>query len=203
MTQNKFLTHALAAAAVLAASGAVHAQVTNGSFEDPLVTYQATPPAGWTGSAEHFNPFAYDPDLGAAQDGVMVVDLAWASGGSIAQQLATSVGQQYQVSFWMGNSNYVGRAGASQIDVSVDGYNGSFNIGAATQTAIAWQPMSFLFTATTATPTLTFSNSQDQLQVFAFMDNVTVTAVPEPSAYVLALVGLGMLGFMARRRQGS
>ena len=34
-------------------------------------------------------------------------------------------------------------------------------------------------------------------------DNVTVTAVPEPEAYVMLLAGLGLLGFMARRRKES
>jgi len=34
-------------------------------------------------------------------------------------------------------------------------------------------------------------------------DNVTVTAVPEPETYAMLLAGLGLLGFMARRRKES
>lgn len=35
----------------------------------------------------------------------------------------------------------------------------------------------------------------------AIFDNVSVSAVPEPSTYVLMLAGLGLVGFMARRRK--
>lgn len=35
----------------------------------------------------------------------------------------------------------------------------------------------------------------------AFIDTISVSAVPEPETYAMFLVGLGLLGFMARRRQ--
>lgn len=35
------------------------------------------------------------------------------------------------------------------------------------------------------------------------IDDVTISAVPEPSAYAMLLAGLGMMGFMVRRRKQS
>lgn len=37
--------------------------------------------------------------------------------------------------------------------------------------------------------------------VGALLDNVSVSAVPEPEIYAMLLVGLGMMGFMTRRRK--
>jgi hypothetical protein len=34
-------------------------------------------------------------------------------------------------------------------------------------------------------------------------DNVTVTAVPEPETYALFMAGLGLMGFIARRRKNG
>jgi len=35
------------------------------------------------------------------------------------------------------------------------------------------------------------------------LDNVSVAAVPEPETYALMLAGLGLLGFMARRKKAA
>ena len=37
----------------------------------------------------------------------------------------------------------------------------------------------------------------------SYSGSITVTPVPEPEAYAMLLGGLGMLGFLARRRKGS
>ncbi len=36
---------------------------------------------------------------------------------------------------------------------------------------------------------------------FTQLDNVTVAAVPEPETYVMMLAGLGLMGFMVRRKK--
>ncbi len=35
------------------------------------------------------------------------------------------------------------------------------------------------------------------------LDNLSVSAVPEPSTYMLMLAGLGAIGMLARRRSGK
>ena len=35
------------------------------------------------------------------------------------------------------------------------------------------------------------------------LDNVSVTAVPEPETYALFIAGLGLMGFVARRRKND
>jgi hypothetical protein len=37
----------------------------------------------------------------------------------------------------------------------------------------------------------------------ALLDNVSVSAVPEPETYAMLLAGLGFVGFMARRKRRS
>jgi len=44
-------------------------------------------------------------------------------------------------------------------------------------------------------------NSNDNIG--ALLDNVSISAVPEPETYAMLLAGLGLLGFMARRRKES
>ncbi len=58
------------------------------------------------------------------------------------------------------------------------------------------------------THTLSFSGMADgatYVDTSAFLDNVrmTVTPVPEPETYAMMLAGLGLLGFMARRKKSA
>ena len=39
--------------------------------------------------------------------------------------------------------------------------------------------------------------------VGALLDNVTVTAVPEPESYAMIMAGLGLMGFIVRRRKNG
>ena len=81
----------------------------------------------------------------------------------------------------------------------------SFSVGDIVSTAISdhikgqWTKYSFLFTATGATSTLGFLSGQGGNDTVGhYLDNISVTAVPEPG--VLALFAMGILGVFASRR---
>ena len=211
------LIKTLIAAITLTGAGAAGAAnlLTNGSFETPNPVYAALGTAdtsinGWTtflSGVEHFNPSAYDASLGAAADGLMAVDLANVSfleGGGIQQALSTVNGQLYQLSFAVGSSNYVGRGLAADIQLSIGGgAPQNFLTDATSQAAITWKTYSLNFTGTGSSMMLAFSNKDDPNTHFAFLDDVSVTAVPEPASYAMMLGGLAVVGGIARRRRAA
>lgn len=211
MKTSSLICHVIAATAVALASGQLHAAAfQNGSFEMGATGDEnSTVPTGWTGQVEYFTNSSYPGNLSAV-DGTKLVDLAWLSSnpstGNLSQTFDTTAGQVYQVAFHIGGSNFVGRGAASSVAVAAIGdYAGNlFNIAANPNVAINWTPQSFMFTAGAGTAsTLTFSSTVDAGTAFAFLDAVSVTAVPEPGALAMLLAGLGVVGYVAKRRKLS
>lgn len=69
-----------------------------------------------------------------------------------------------------------------------------------------WQSASMEFTATSATQWLSFlaKGTAPGGPPFMLLDNVQLNAeVPEPATWTMLLGGLGLLGFMARRRRST
>jgi PEP-CTERM motif len=109
-----------------------------------------------------------------------------------------TVGKTYDLSF-----DYGGRTsgGPDALDVSFGGKlltQDSGSVG-------AWTPNSFLVTATSTSETLEFASlNQGGLPSFGNeITNVVLAAVPEPAAWAMLLVGVGMIGGglrIARRR---
>ena len=199
-----------ALAAALPAQAATNLFV-NGSFETPTVTYQAlgsgsTAITGWTtvlSGVEHFNAPANG--VGAAADGVMVVDLAnltFLTGGGLEQAVATTSGQSYDVSFSAGNSLSSGRTGTGIVKVTIDGSTTqSFATAAATSATMAWAVRSFSFVATGSSTLIRFWNDQNPNLHFADIDGVSVTAsVPEAQSWAMWAAGLAAIGVGVRRR---
>lgn len=200
MSIRAFLYTALTAAVV--ASGSAHAAplLTNGSFESngqangSWAIYNNL--TGWSGSP---NVELRNNVAGAAQHGSNYVELDTTGNSAIFQNVSTSLGQNYLLTFW-----YSPREGvaASSNGISVDwsgievgsvtGAGGSGNV---------WQQFSYAVVGTGATAQLRFSARGTSDSLGGSLDNVTLTAVPEPATLASLMLGLGLLGWSRRRKQ--
>lgn len=133
----------------------------------------------------------------AAQDGTHFLDLTgYATGapfGGVTQTIATVVGQQYDLSFYLGS--YTQRWGGPPVSISAAAGTTSqtFTVST-TSTASTWTPFSMLFTATSANTTITLTGEAGV--EYIGLDNVAVdpaSAVPEPETWTLMVLGLGLL----------
>ncbi len=195
----------LFAAVLIAVPSLSHAAtnlVTNGSFEDPLQTsntWSIPVVPGWTvfsgPGIEIRNNVA-----GAAQDGSNFVELDSNNNTVMFQTITTVAGQYYDLSFWYSPRESVSLE-SNPINVSWDG--GTVTTVTATgigNSGNVWTHYGFSVQATAASTVLQFSAVGTNDSYGGSLDNVSVSAVPEPETYAMFLAGLGLMGFMARRR---
>ena len=177
--------------------------VNNGTFEDisgsPFGSYITLDPAssylvGWKVGGTSVD-LIRAPYFGAI-DGISVDMLGSPGPGSLSQTLTTVIGQSYKLSFDLSKNPEASTAEQKTLEVSLTGASTKSYIGAAT---VAHEVLTF--TATSASTVLTFA-ANAQSSWGAVLDNVSVTAVPEPESYAMLLAGLGLMVTMARRRSG-
>jgi hypothetical protein len=200
MKSKKLLAAAVLAIAATSAQAAN--LVTNGSFEADAQangSWNIYPTlTGWTGipNIELRNNVA-----GAAQDGVNFVELDANFNSGMSQSINTATGL-YELSFWYSAREGVA-AGSNGLDFSFGSLTGNvlYNVAGAPSGHI-WQHYTGLVTLSGPT-TLTFSAAEKSDSLGGSLDNVSVTAVPEPETYALLLAGLGLIGTIARRRKNS
>ena len=133
----------------------------------------------------------------SAQDGTHFLDLTgYATGapfGGVTQTIATVVGQQYDLSFYLGS--YTQRWGGPPVSISAAaGTTSQIFTVSTTSTASTWTPFSMVFTATSANTTITLTGAAGV--EYIGLDNVNVdpvSAVPEPETWTLMVLGLGLL----------
>lgn len=216
----------MAAAALVAMGGAAQAQLLDGSFESPAAPtsapyYQAygdgASIGAWTvvgcgvacasdavtllnnqaatlpGMTGHVTPY-----------GNQWIDLSGDGNfghSSITQTVSGLVaGTVYTLSFALGATSLHDAV----VSVTAPGAAGTFTTfasGSSGGFSNVWTTYSLTFTASGSDTLLFAAVPASGGPVSIGLDNITVTAVPEPSAYAMALAGLGALGFMARRRK--
>ena len=175
--------------------------LVNGSFEDDVIgagsyaTFGSL--VGWNGGAEGIE--LRNNVVGTAQNGVNFVELDVDNNSSMFQTIHTVAGQLYNLSFYF----------APRVDIKsdsnlIDVYWGSDHLAGVTGDGFAtttWQKFSFNMLGTGGDVTLTFAAGGKSDSFGGSLDNVSVTAVPEPETYAMLLAGLGMMGAMVRRRK--
>jgi hypothetical protein len=196
-----FKTSLAAAACALLATFSAHAGIVNGSFEtDPQAAgtwniYNNL--TGWQGGSAGIE--LRNAVAGTAQDGVKYVELDTRTNSSMWQTVLTEVGQTYDLALW-----YSPRAGVNSnsnaIDVWWDGamlgtLNGS-GVGAGNN---VWRQYTFSVVGT-GSNTLRFAAAGAPDGLGGSLDNVRLSAVPEPGSLALVLGALLAGGAALRRR---
>jgi hypothetical protein len=127
-------------------------------------------------------------------DGSYSVDLnGWTQGG-IQQVFATTPGQNYQVTFDLSGNSHSGTDFLT--DVAINGAS----VGNFASTSATWATNSFKFVASGATTTLAFASTSAGDGGPA-VDNVSVSAIPEPSTFAFVCGGAALAWVAFRRRR--
>lgn len=202
--------------------------IENGSFEDGAITpsYQQVN-AGetlipyWAVESESVDVIR---DYWQPQDGAQSIDNFGLGRGVLTQSFTTEIGKQYQVSFYYSahpDTNYFSTALLGQrvllVDITGTGnlYSGAFQYTETTNTLndMKWASASFSFVADSVTTKIGFggtvagsycNNVTPSAECKSFgpaLDNVMVTAIPEPGEWAMMVAGLGVVGLLARRRR--
>jgi len=205
-TMRKFqIISVISAMIIIFAGSSAQAALINGSFElgtNPGAYMTLNPGAtditGWTITGQ----IDYIGTYWQASDGNRSLDLSGLSAGSIQQDIDTTIGVTYIVTFDMaGNPDGLPTLKQLVLEaVGVDAHAFDFDIIGCTSSNMGWDTMQWSFVANATTTTLKFASLVGDTGWGPALDNITVTAVPAPGT--IALVGLGtvVVGWLRRCR---
>jgi choice-of-anchor C domain-containing protein len=199
-------------AAIVSFTTAEAAPFTNGSFETgpnpggSFVTLGTgnVSITGWTvtsGSVDYIGPY-WD-----AAHGVRSIDLNGNNPGSISQTFDTVLGQLYAVTFQLaGNPDGGHNSWIAEVSATGNAPQLFVTTFAANTTTNNWPGFTYHFTATGAATTLRFASNDPDTFYGPALDNVQVSAVPEPTTLVtfglVSAVG-ALIGARRRLRRGA
>ena len=154
--------------------------------------------AGWTFTASSGSGCGAEPDVGITGDAHSGSFSAYKNcfrngTGSFSQTISTSPGQAYFIEFWIAANGFQ----SGTVNVSFDGNTGY------TDSSPGFQPYvqhSFIVTAGGATASFIVSGALAGGTYF--VDDVSVTAVPEPGTVGLLVLG-GLVVFASARRNSD
>lgn len=217
----KFRAAILFAAALMLSASQVRADlIVNGSFEQPSIAAgtQYSPVTGsfipgWTvigpagsnvqifSTTYHesgpINSGSFDVTFNA-QSGVQSIDVSGTAnitGSGVEQTVATTNGQLYDLSFFVGRADNDLDTIAGSVNLSINGATPLlFQNSNVTAGHMNWEQFHVFFTATGSTTLdFTFAGSAPPDYV-AGLDNVTLNPVPVPSTLAMSSVLFGMVG---------
>ncbi len=139
-------------------------------------------------------------DYGTAQDGANFVELDTTSNNAMKQTITAGAGD-YDLSFWYSARPGVA-TGSNGLSYSFGSLSGNVLTATAGAAVNVWQHYVGRVQLNGATD-LTFAAIERSDSLGGSLDNVSVTAVPEPETYALMLVGLGLIGAVVRRRKAN
>ena len=200
------------AAVVFGIGFASHANLlTNGSFEsgnfipdanDTMsLLLGATDMTGWTVENAALawigpsNPFSL-----SASDGGYFLDLTGyhdsAPSGGVQQTIATTIGQEYELTFDLGTDPVYN---TEPVSIQVTAGSDSDTFTSTPLNPNQWQSFSFDFTATSSSTTISLDGQASTGQKYVGLDNVSVQVIPEPGTLTL-FAGSGLLALAGWRR---
>lgn len=182
---KKFSLVLALAVTVLFAQTAFADLVTNGGFEDGDFT-------GWTPSGDSTWAFVDNIEYYPPHSGTYAATFGSIDSNTpnvITQNLTTTPGQSYILSFWLANEG----GHPSKFAVDFDGTHYTVN-----PDAFGWTKYSY--TVTTPDESTLLSFSFYQVPAFFHLDDVSVSAVPIPGSLVLLASALLPLGWRRLRK---
>jgi hypothetical protein len=198
----------LVAVALLA--GAMGAQaatnlVKNGSFEANLQaegTYTIYPNlTNWTGGT--YGIELRNSRSGEAQHGQNFVELDTTYNSSMSQSIDIASPGSYLLSFWYmaRPDNGTRQNDTNELEWSFGTMDGEVLQSWKDPSASGWTQFTKTFNFTKKSSVkLEFEAGGKSDSYGGSIDNISVTAVPEPETYAMLLAGLGLMGTIARRR---